>query len=147
MELEKKSNDNLFLALSQHIKDPFIVMDLDWNILSFNKAATDFLPISGDKESFFTFIDEESVDELKKTVNKKNPVASPVNSSLVINSRQGEEIVQRQLRRTCQARSGRKGQGRPRAPRGRSGTSAGSAGATGIDSNFLPAADCARARA
>ena len=73
MEADNKSG-NLFETLIQHIHDPFLVLDVEGKILSFNTEASELLNLDKDNDDLFSYLDESSIEELKLTFSKKLPL-------------------------------------------------------------------------
>ncbi len=92
MEADNKSNGNLFGSLIQHIKDPFLVLDVDGNILSFNKEASELLSLENNKGDIFSYLDDASAEELKLLFAKKLPLQKliSINSRFILMS--GDEF-------------------------------------------------------
>ena len=84
MEAEKKSNSNLFAALYQHIREPFIVFDAVGNILSYNNGVSKLLKFEKEEPNFFSFLNETSSQKLKNILEKKLPIETllSIDSSL-----------------------------------------------------------------
>ena len=92
MEAENKSNGNLFGSLIQHIKDPFLVLDVSGNILSFNDEASELLSINNDTSSFYSALDATSTDDVKFLLENKLPIKTPITQDAKILISSGDEL-------------------------------------------------------
>ena len=92
MEAENKSNGNLFGSLIQHIKDPFLVLDVSGNILSFNDEASELLSINNDTSSFYSALDATSTDDVKFLLENKLPIKTPITQDAKILLSSGDEL-------------------------------------------------------
>lgn len=92
MEAENKSNGNLFGSLIQHIKDPFLVLDVNGNILSFNDEASNLLSVTDEISSLYSNLDASSTDEVKFLLENKLPIKIPITQNAKILLSSGDEL-------------------------------------------------------
>lgn len=78
MPVRNKSNSNLFAALYPHIREPFLVFDVQGKILSYNQESFNYLNLTEEETDFFSFLDKETSKELKSVVKNKLPIDDPI---------------------------------------------------------------------
>ncbi len=91
MEAENKSS-NLFESLIQHLNDPFLVLDVNGKILSFNDEASELLGLNGHKGDIFSSLDDASAEELKSVFSQKLPIKQPISIGMKFILQSGDEL-------------------------------------------------------
>ena len=91
MEAGNKSS-NLFESLIQHLNDPFLVLDVNGKILSFNDEASELLGLNDRNGDIFSSLDDASSDELKLIFSQKLPIKQPISIGMKFILQSGDEL-------------------------------------------------------
>ncbi len=91
MDAENKSS-NLFEALIQHLNAPFLVLDVNGKILSYNDEASQLLGLSDQRGDIFSNLDDASAEELKLIITQKLPIKQPITIGMKFILQSGDDL-------------------------------------------------------
>lgn len=92
MTEKDKINIDLFNSLRGNLKDPFLLLDQDGNIVWLNNEAENLFEVSEAEQNIFGLTDEKSAEEINSFIEDLFAKGAPVSSDLHIVLKSGSEI-------------------------------------------------------